>query len=39
MNTVTISPKYQILIPKELRVSLHLKPGQNIQILIILRLD
>ena len=30
MATVTISPKYQIVIPKELREELKLKPGQKL---------
>ena len=30
MATVTISPKYQIVIPKELREELQLKPGQKL---------
>ncbi|MBU4446618.1 MAG: AbrB/MazE/SpoVT family DNA-binding domain-containing protein [Candidatus Marinimicrobia bacterium] len=33
MQTVTISPKYQVVIPKEVRNSLKLKPGQKIQVL------
>lgn len=31
MMTVTISPKYQIVIPKPLRELLGLKPGQKVQ--------
>jgi len=31
MTTVTISPKYQVVIPKDIRESLGLKPGQKIQ--------
>ncbi len=31
MNTVTISPKYQVVIPKEIRESLRLEPGQKVQ--------
>jgi AbrB family looped-hinge helix DNA binding protein len=30
MATVTISPKYQVVIPKELRERLKLKPGQQL---------
>jgi len=33
MQTVKISPKYQVVIPKEVRNSLKLKPGQLIQVL------
>jgi AbrB family looped-hinge helix DNA binding protein len=32
MQTVTISPKYQIVIPKELREALHLNPGEKLQV-------
>jgi AbrB family looped-hinge helix DNA binding protein len=31
MATVTISPKYQIVIPKEIRKKLRLSPGQKVQ--------
>jgi AbrB family looped-hinge helix DNA binding protein len=31
--TVTISPKYQIVIPKKVREALNLRPGQKIDIL------
>jgi len=34
MNTVTISPKYQVVIPKEVREKLKLSPGQKIQTII-----
>ena len=33
MTTVKISPKYQVVIPKEIRQKLKLKPGQRLQIL------
>ncbi|MFW6257497.1 MAG: AbrB/MazE/SpoVT family DNA-binding domain-containing protein [Prolixibacteraceae bacterium] len=33
METVKISPKYQIVIPKKVRESMNLKPGQQIQII------
>lgn len=31
--TVTISPKFQVVIPKEIRTSLHLRSGQRVEIL------
>lgn len=33
MTTVKISPKYQIVIPLEIRRKLNLRPGQKLQIL------
>lgn len=33
MNIVTVSPKYQVVIPKEIRQRLNLKPGHKLQIL------
>ena len=32
MQTVTVSPKYQIVIPKTVREALKLHPGQKMQI-------
>lgn len=32
MLTVTISPKYQVVIPKEIREALHLQPGEKLQV-------
>ncbi|BCO30310.1 hypothetical protein TspCOW1_04130 [Thiohalobacter sp. COW1] len=34
MTSVTISEKYQIVIPKAARQALHLKPGEKIEVLI-----
>ena len=34
MATVTISPKYQVVIPKEIRQKLGLTPGQKVQTVI-----
>ena len=31
METVTVSPKYQIVIPKKLREAIGLEPGQKLQ--------
>ena len=31
MATVTISPKFQVVIPREIREKLGLKPGQQVQ--------
>ena len=31
MNTVTISPKYQVVIPKAIREELKLEPGQKVE--------
>ena len=33
MQTVTLSPKYQVVIPKIVRESLNLHPGQKLQVL------
>lgn len=33
MSAVTISPKFQVVIPKEIRQSLALKSGQKVEIL------
>jgi AbrB family looped-hinge helix DNA binding protein len=32
MQTVTVSPKYQVVIPKAIRQALHLRPGQKMQV-------
>lgn len=34
MSTITVSPKYQIVIPKDIRDRLNLKPGQKIQAIV-----
>jgi AbrB family looped-hinge helix DNA binding protein len=34
METVTVSPKFQVVIPKKIRESLKLAPGQKIQALL-----
>ncbi len=33
MQTVTLSPKYQVVIPKAVRNVLNLRPGQKMQVL------
>jgi AbrB family looped-hinge helix DNA binding protein len=34
METMTVSPKFQIVIPKEIREALILTPGQKVQALL-----
>ena len=34
MNTVTISPKYQVVIPKAIREELGLEPGQRVEAMV-----
>ena len=34
MATVTISPKYQVVIPKDVRQKLGLTPGQKVQTIV-----
>ena len=34
MNAVTLSPKFQVVIPKAIRDKLRLKPGQKIQAIV-----
>lgn len=33
METVTVSPKFQVVIPQKVRKSLGLKPGQKVQVI------
>ncbi|MFC1523943.1 AbrB/MazE/SpoVT family DNA-binding domain-containing protein [Thermodesulfobacteriota bacterium] len=32
MQTVTVSPKFQVVIPKSIRETLQLRPGQKMQV-------
>lgn len=34
METVTVSPKYQVVIPSKVRESLGVKPGQKVQVIL-----
>lgn len=34
METVTVSPKYQIVIPKSIRQAMRLVPGQKVQVML-----
>ena len=34
MKSVTISPKYQVVIPREIRQSMEIKPGTKVQVLL-----
>ncbi len=33
MHMVTVSPKYQVVIPRPVREHLHLRPGQKMQVM------
>ena len=34
MPTVKVSPKYQVVIPRQVRESLRLQPGQEVEVLV-----
>ena len=34
MTTVTVSPKYQVVIPREAREALGIQPGQKVQVMV-----
>jgi AbrB family looped-hinge helix DNA binding protein len=34
MTAVTVSPKYQVVIPKDIREEMHIEPGQKMQMMI-----
>jgi AbrB family looped-hinge helix DNA binding protein len=34
MTMVTVSPKYQVVIPKEIREEMDIKPGQQVHMMI-----
>ncbi len=33
MSAVTISPKFQVVIPKAVRETMHLRPGQRVRVI------
>ena len=33
MHSITVSPKYQVVIPKSVRKSLKIRPGQKMQVI------
>jgi AbrB family looped-hinge helix DNA binding protein len=35
MDTVKVSPKFQVVIPKSVRENLKLKPGQELQVFVL----
>jgi AbrB family looped-hinge helix DNA binding protein len=34
MKSVTVSPKYQVVIPREVRQSMEIKPGSKVQVVL-----
>lgn len=34
METVTVSPKFQVVIPRSVRESLDMRPGQKVQVIL-----
>lgn len=34
METVTVSPKFQVVIPRKVRESLGIRPGQKVQVVL-----
>ena len=34
MDSVTLSPKYQVVIPKPVRESMQLRPGQKLRVIV-----
>jgi len=34
MESVTVSPKYQVVIPKKVREQLGIEPGQKVQVIV-----
>ncbi len=34
MSTVTVSPKFQVVIPKEIRESMGIEPGQKVHMMV-----
>ncbi len=32
MDTVTVSPKYQVVIPRDIRQSMKIRPGQKVRV-------
>ncbi len=35
METTTVSPKYQVVIPRKVREKLNIRPGQRMQVVIV----